>query len=413
MGGRVFASRSLAAGLIALSTLTGSTVLSVIVGAAGSPQQRPPAPLPDGPQILEAGAQRIRVVTVTKGLSHPWGLAFLPDGNILITERAGRLRIVRQGVLDPQPIPGVPTVHTVLVAGLMDIALHPQFAENKLVYLTYSKPGARGSTTALARGRFDGMALTDLHDVFVAEAWAPVEPRLRNGSYGSRIAFAPDSTLYMTVGDRQETVVVKDGKRAQDLTDDAGKVLRLRDDGTVPKDNPFVGRAGVRPEIYSYGHRNPEGLAINPATGVLWENEQGPAGGDELNVILPGRNYGWPIVSYGREYTGEYVLTGHKQAGMEEPLLFWAPTDIGISGMAFYTGDRFPAWKGSVFVGGMASARRLERLVFNAKGLPIRDEALLGELKQRIRDVRQGPDGLLYVLTDEEAGALLRIEPVQ
>ena len=167
------------------------------------------------------------------------------------------------------------------------------------------------------------------------------------------------------------------------------------------------------PKSIRTGHRNPEGLAINPATGAVWENEQGPAGGDELNVILPGRNYGWPIVSYGREYTGEYVLTGHKQAGMEEPLLFWAPTDIGISGLAFYTGDRFPAWKGSAFVGGMASARRLERLVFNAKGLPIRDEALLGELKQRIRDVRQGPDGLLYVLTDEETGALLRIEPVQ
>jgi aldose sugar dehydrogenase len=388
------------------------TLVLLAAGGGSAQQARAPA-LPDGPRVFDTAQQRIRVVTVTSGLSHPWGLAFLPDGSMLVTERAGRLRIVRNGVLDPQPIPGVPTVHTVLVAGLMDIALHPRFAENRLVYLTYSKPGERGSTTALARGRFDGTALLDVRDIFVAEAWSPIEPRLRNGSYGSRIAFAPDGTLYMTVGDRQETVVVKDGKRAQDLTDHAGKVLRLRDDGTVPSDNPFVGRPGVRPEIYSYGHRNPEGLAINPATGAVWENEQGPAGGDEVNVILPGRNYGWPIVSYGREYTGEFVQTGHKQAGFEEPLLFWAPMDIAISGMAFYTGDRFPNWKGNVFVGGMASARRLERLVFNEKGLPIRDEALLGELKQRIRDVRQGPDGLLYVLTDEESGALLRIEPAQ
>jgi glucose/arabinose dehydrogenase len=398
---------------VSLLTRSGTvTILALMIAAGVAAQQARPrvAPL-ELPVTLDTAGPQVRVVAVATGLSHPWGLAFLPDGDMLVTERLGQLRRIRHGVLDPQPIAGMPTVHTVLVAGLMDVALHPRFAENGWVYFTYSKAGARGSTTALGRGKLEGMTLTGVRDVFVAEGWAPIEPRLRNGSYGSRIVFAPDGTLFMSVGDRQESVAVKDGRRAQDLADHAGKVVRLRDDGSAPPDNPFVGKAGVLPEIYSYGHRNPEGLAIHPVTGALWENEHGPFGGDELNVILPGRNYGWPLVTYGREYSGDFVQTGHKQAGMEEPLVYWVPS-IGVSGITFYTSDRFPTWKGSVFVGGMDSSRRIDRLVFNDKGLPTRRESLLTELKQRIRDVRQGPDGHLYVLTDEDAGALLRIEPV-
>ena len=380
--------------------------LTIIAAAAGSAQQRqpigvPPVPLGDGPFIFDTAEQhKIRVVVVTKGLSRPWSLAFLPDGRILVTERPGRLRIIRDGVLDPQPIPGVPEVYTARLSGLLDVALHPRFAENKLVYLSYSKPLGNGAaTTALARGRFEGAALTDVRDIFV------VEP---NGTGASRLAFGRDGMLYMTTGGGQ-------GTRAQDPNGHGGKVLRLRDDGAAPNDNPFFGKAGYKPEIYSLGHRNAIGLAIHPETGAVWENENGPNGGDEINVILPGRNYGWPAVSYGRTYEGPRVSEIPWRESFEQPLVFWVPS-IAVSGMAFYTGGRFPAWKGNVFVGGMREGEipgtgHMERVVFNDKMEELRREALLRELRQRIRDVRQGPDGLLYVLTDEDPGALLRIEP--
>ena len=373
-------------------------------GGARSARSSPP--LPALPQTFETALYKIRVSVVANGLVHPWSLAFLPDGNLLVTEREGRLRIVRNGVLDPQPIAGVPAVRAAVLAGLLDVALHPKFAENKLLYLAYSKPGDnRLVTTAVARGRFDGAALTDVKDIFVANNWST-----STQNFGGRIAFDRNGLLYLTVGDRMEQ------DRAQKTGDHGGKVLRLRDDGSVPPDNPFVGKAGYAPEIYSLGHRSEQGLALNPATGAIWENEHGPQGGDELNIILPGRNYGWPLVTFGINYNGENISDATWRADLEPPFIYWVPS-IAVSGLSFYTGEKFPGWKGNVFVGSMFMGRtratgHIQRVVLNEKGLPVQREPLLTELKQRIRDVRPGPDGLLYVLTEEDSGALLKIEPV-
>jgi glucose/arabinose dehydrogenase len=369
--------------------------------------------LADGPQVFNSRAQKFRVVPV-KGLERPFSLAFLPDGGMLITERAGRLRIVRNGVLDPVPVSGMPAVLDRNLKGLQDIALHPKFAENGLVYFTYYKPkeGETDVATAtLARGRFDGdHALIDVTDVFVSDAWCA-------SPSAARIAFARDGTIFMAIGvpirGRAGTAQPED---SQAPFSDVGKILRLNDDGSVPEDNPFFHTAGYKPEIYALGIRNILGMAIHPETGELWEHENGPQGGDEINIVKPGRNYGWPIVSYGRAYTGE--RTGGRSGpttglvsmpGFEDPILVWLPS-IAPSGLAFYTGDQFPGWKGNIFVGGMRSTL-LQRIAMNANGV-ILQENLLTDLKQRIRDVKQGPDGLLYVLTDENKGALLRIEPV-
>ncbi len=363
-------------------------------------------PLPDKPMEFDtAEGQRIRVVVVARGLTYPWSLAFLPDGGMLVTERTGKLRIIRNGVLDPQPVAGVPASRYAgrsgdpgAVHGLMDIALHPQFAQNHFVYFTYTKPleGDR-STIALGRGRWDGKALADFRDIFVAEP----------GAGASRIAFGRDGTIFMTNG----------GNDPQAPNSDGGKVLRLRDDGSAPSDNPFIGRDGYKPEIYSLGHRTSLGLAIHPGTGDVWQNENGPNGGDEINIIKPGRNYGWPIVSYGRTYQGPWQSGRPMHENFEPPVVFWMPS-IAISGMAFYTGNRLPKWKGDVFVGSMRTGEipgtgHLERILFNEKMEELRRESLLVDLRQRIRDVRQGPDELLYVLTDAEDGAVLRIEPAQ
>jgi aldose sugar dehydrogenase len=366
-----------------------------------APQGIKVPPLPDKPvEFQTAEGQDIQVVVVAKGLAHPWSLAFLPDGTMLITERAGRLRAVRNGVLDPQPIAGVPAVRAVGLAGLMDVALHPKFSENHFIYLTYTKPlNNDQGTVALARGVWTGTELKDVRDVFVGAG----------GSGGaSRIAFGQDGTLYMTAGGGQ-------GNGAQDPNSHAGKVLRLRDDGTVPSDNPFVGRQGYKPEVFSLGHRNSLGLAVHPGSGEVWENENGPNGGDEINIIRPGRNYGWPIVSYGRTYPGPWQSEQFWQKGFEQPVVFWVPS-IAVSGMMFYTGDRLPKWKGDVFVGGMRTGEvpgtgHLERILFNENMEELRRESLLVPLRQRIRDVRQGPDELIYLLTDADEGAVLRIEP--
>jgi glucose/arabinose dehydrogenase len=353
-----------------------------------------------------AEQHKIRVVVLAKGFAHPWSLAFLPDGNMLVTERAGKLRIVRHGVLDPEPVGGVPAVQVTSLWGLMDIALHPQFAQNKQVYLSYLKPLGNGPRTlAIARGRFEGKSLTDVKDIFVAEP-PTAGP--------SRIAFGLDGTLFVTT--------TTDDVRSQDPNEYSGKVLRLRDDGSVPPDNPFVGRAGYRPEIYSLGHRSQVGLAVHPETGAVWSTEHGRMGGDEMNVILPGRNYGFPTVSYGRNYDGAKTSDKPWQDGFEQPIVYWVPS-IAPAGLAFYTADRFPAWKGNVFVGGLQRGRiahtgRLERVVFNRRGEEIRRESLLTELRKRVRDVRQGPDGLLYLLVEDDVAgdggetALLRIEPL-
>ena len=366
-----------------------------------APQGIPPVPLPEKPlQFHTAEGQDIRVGVVARGLVHPWSLAFLPDGGLLVTERPGRLRIVRDGVLDRRPLAGVPTVRAMGLSGLMDVALHPRFAENHYVYLTYTKPvGDEQATLALARGRFDGGALTDVRDIFVAGP----------GTGGaSRIAFGLDGSLFMTTGGGG-------GNGAQDPNSYAGKVLRLRDDGTVPSDNPFVGRAGCKPEVYSLGHRNSLGLAVQPGTGDVWQNENGPNGGDEINIIRAGRNYGWPLVSYGRTYPGPKQSEQPWREAFEQPIVFWVPS-IAVSGMTFYTGNRLPKWKGDVFVGGMRTGEipgtgHLERILFNEKMEELRRESLLAEMRQRIRDVRQGPDELLYLLTDADDGAVLRIEP--
>ena len=366
-----------------------------------APQGIPPVPLPEKPlEFHTAEGQDIRVVVVARGLVHPWSLAFLPDGGLLVTERPGRLRIVRGGVLDRRPLAGVPTVRATGLSGLMDVALHPRFAENHYVYLTYTKPvGDEQATLALARGRFDGGALTDVRDIFVAGP----------GTGGaSRIAFGLDGSLFMTTGGGG-------GNGAQDPNSYAGKVLRLRDDGTVPSDNPFVGRAGYKPEVYSLGHRNSLGLAVQPGTGDVWQNENGPNGGDEINIIRAGRNYGWPLVSYGRTYQGPKQSEQPWREAFEQPIVFWVPS-IAVSGMTFYTGNRLPKWKGDVFVGGMRTGEipgtgHLERILFNEKMEELRRESLLAEMRQRIRDVRQGPDELLYLLTDADDGTVLRIEP--
>jgi glucose/arabinose dehydrogenase len=366
-----------------------------------------PPPLPHSPLNLESAEERnLRVVVLARDLEQPWATAFLPDGTVLVTERSGRLRTIRDGHLDPVPVPGVPRVQTGGprgLQGLMDIALHPRFAENKWVYLVYHKPvdGGAGATT-LARGTWTGTALADVEDIFESGA---------TETEASRIAFGRDGMLYMTISAPGSPHV----RRSQDPDDYAGKVVRLRDDGSIPADNPFVNRPGYKPGIFTLGHRNGHGLAVNPETGELWETEQGPSGGDELNVLRAGRNYGWPLVSYGRDYWGSAVSTTPSRPGMEDPSVVWLPS-IGLTGMTFYTGDRFPHWKRNVFVaglreGGIPRTGQLQRIVFNERWEELRREPLLMELKQRIRDVRQGPDGLLYVLTAEEDGALLRIEP--
>ena len=324
---------------------------------------------------------------------------------MLVTETPGRLRIVRNGTLDPEPIAGVPAVHRVALVGLMDIALHPKFAENGLVYLSYAKVNDAGlATTALARGRFADHALVDVKDIFIANTWSK-----SSADFGGRMAFHPDGTLYFSVGERMETA------RAQKPADHGGKILRLRDDGSVPPDNPFVGQAGYDPAIYSMGHRNPQGLAIQPSTGVLWATEHGPLGGDELNLIRAGHNYGWPLVTFGLNYDGTKVSDLTSRPDLESPLVYWVPS-IGPSGLAFYSGNKFPAWRDNAFVGGMTMGRsrgtgQLQRLWFNQRGQVILREPLLVDLHQRIRSVYQGPDDLLYVLTEENNGAILKIEP--
>ncbi len=359
-----------------------------------------------GPFVLDTAEQhKIRVTVVTKGLVHPWSLAFLPDGSMLVTERPGRLRIIRDGILDPKPISGVPAVRTQGNGGLMDIALHPRFAENHLVYLTYDKPVENGKgAPTVTRGRLEGGVLTDLREILVTDAWEG------NSGLSARIAFGRDGMLYVATGGNIGWV-------AQEPSSLRGKILRVRDDGSAPPDNPFVGRTGYKPEIYTLGHRNSLGLMVHPLTGALWNNENGPNGGDKINIILPGRNYGWPVVSFGRDYAGPRVSDHPTREGMETPIVVWIPS-IAVAGMAVYTGDRFPAWKNNVFVGSMRTGEipgtgHLERIVFNEKTEELRRESLLGELKQRIRDVHQGPDGYLYLLTDEDDGALLRIEPTQ
>lgn len=387
------------------AAIVAGTMALALCGSAAA-QSRQSTPIPRLPQVYETDVLTIRVVEVAGGLANPWSMAWLPNGDLLVTERPGRLRIVRDGRLDPTPIPGVPEVRRTVLGGLLDVLLHPEFETNGFVYLSYSKGGEDGlSTTAIARGRFDGSALHDVRDIFVAENWS-TSPT----NFGGRMVFGRDRMLYIAVGERQEQ------ERAQDTMQHGGKVLRLRDDGSVPPDNPFVGKDGYLPEIYTLGHRSPQGLAVHPETGALWENEHGPLGGDEINIVLSGRNYGWPLVTFGKDYDGTPISDRTVQEGLEPPFMYWVPS-IAISGLSFYTGDRLAGWQGNAFVGSMMEGRtratgHVQRITFE-NGQPIQREPILAQLRQRIRDVRPGPDGLLYVLTDENPGVLLRIEPAE
>ncbi|HSJ30473.1 MAG TPA: PQQ-dependent sugar dehydrogenase [Longimicrobiales bacterium] len=339
-----------------------------------------------------------RTINVVEGLEHPWGMAFLPDGAILITERPGRLRIVREGVLDPRPISGVPEVYARGQGGLLDVAIHPDFADNRFVYLSYSKPGLdRSATTAVIRGRLEGNALTNVEEIIEAKAW-----RNAGQHFGSRFAFDRDGFLYITIGERGEM------QAAQDLTNHQGTVLRLHDDGRVPADNPFVGRSDALPEIFTYGNRSPQGLTVHPQTGELWEVEHGPRGGDEINLLRAGANYGWPVITYGINYNGEKISDIQAKEGMEQPLHYWVPS-IATSGIAIYAGDRFPSWRGDVFVGGLAG-QHLARVRLDADRRKVEEEKLLEGIG-RVRDVRSGPDGYLYLLIDAPDAPLVRIEP--
>ena len=409
---------------IALASLLASAV--VTVPASVLAQQPPnigiaPVQLTESSYVFDTAEQhKIRVVVVAKGLKHPFSVALLPSGDALVSERGVALRLVHNAAgaggkpseLDPQPVGGVPPLEPAYRnGGLHDVVLHPQFAQNKLIYFTYNKPGnppppdakppiRRESKVSLMRAKFSGSAFTQVEELLSAES---------GSTSGSRIAFGKDGLIYMTTG-------APFGDQAQHLDSLYGKVLRVREDGKPAADNPFAGRADARPEVFSMGHRDQLGLTVHPVTGAVLNAEHGPNGGDEVNTILPGRNYGWPKVSFGRNYDGPRISESPVAEGIEQPTILWLPS-IGPSGLTFYLGDRLPAWKGNLFVG---SVRRgevprtggLERVVVNDKLEELRRETLLTELHQRIRDVRQGPDGLLYVLTDEDDGALLRIEPV-
>ena len=427
--------------------LAGAALLCAIMAGLAGAQGRggiPVPALPDQPWEYQTANAKIRVRVLTAGLENPWSLEFLPDASILITERNGRLRHFKDGKLSA-PVAGLPAVVSDnFISGLHDIKLHPDFARNRLVYWVYNKGegaagagggrngatagagggaagagaagagggrgaaagagGARGGggggarTLTVARGVFDGTALTNVEDII----------RMPGASTVSRMLFLPDGTvLVSTYGEPQQ--------QAQDKMGFAGKILRYNADGTIPKDNPFVGKEGYRPEIYTLGHRTPESLVWHEPTRTIWESEMGPNGGDEINVIKAGGNYGWPLVSLGRSYAGPYQPGGFQAEGMTAPVVNFVPS-ISTTGMTFYTGDRFPEWKGNLFVGGVRYGEvpgtgRIQRIVFNAAMEETRRETLLEDKHWRIRDIRQGPDGLLYVITDESKGALLRIEP--
>lgn len=350
-----------------------------------------------------------RVVTVVEGLEHPWSIAFLPGGDMLVTEQAGRLRIVRDGELLPDAVPGVPPVLFRGQGGLLDVVPHPDFASNRLLYLTFSRPGAdeesRG-TTAVVRGRFEDDRLVDVEEIFEARS----EGR---GHYGSRLAFDGRGHLFITVGDRQASSSGDlESHPAQDLSDHHGTINRIHEDGAIPEDNPFVDHETARPEIWSYGHRNSQGLAIHPETGDVWATEHGPQGGDELNLIRPGLNYGWPVIGFGVNYrSGSTIHEGTHREGMERPVHVWVPS-IATSGLLLYTGDRFPEWRGDLFVGGLRG-QQLARLELDGREVVL-EETLAYDLG-RIRDVRQGPDGFIYLAIDDGDGAptpILRLEPV-
>ncbi|MBR9989720.1 MAG: PQQ-dependent sugar dehydrogenase [Gemmatimonadetes bacterium] len=370
----------------------------LVLGASAASAQAP---------VMPSVHHDYRVVTVAEGLEHPWGIASLPGGDMLVTERPGRLRIIRNGSLLLDAVPGVPAVLAQGQGGLLDVVPHPDFESNRLIYLSFSKPieGGEGATTAVVRGRFENDRLTNVEEIFEAVSRG-------RGHYGSRIAFDGSGHVFITVGDRQAPSTGDlSAHPAQDLSNHHGTTIRLHDDGRVPADNPFVGRAGALPEIWSYGHRNAQGLAVHPVTGDVWSNEHGPQGGDEVNLVKAGLNYGWPVVGYGVNYrSGTAIHEGTHRDDMEAPVHVWVPS-IAASGMMIYTGTRFPGWQGDMFVGGLAG-EQLARLELD--GTRIVNEETLVRGMGRIRDVRQGLDGYIYLAIDHRGGeptAIVRLEP--
>jgi glucose/arabinose dehydrogenase len=415
-------------------TLAGAVAVAALLAGTGLAQNPPPAGRggppgggpenglnvrpPNDPAQKPAFAGQTRapeqklgvafdVVALSEGLANPWGLAFLPDGKMLLTERAGRLRVVTADGKLSEPVAGLPAVDARGQGGLLDVTLDPAFQKNQLIYWSYAEPGDNGNNTAVARGRFVDGAAPRVENVQVIFRQ---EPKLVSGlHFGGRLVFGRDGTLFVTLGERS---ILEGRVQAQKLDSLLGKIVRINADGSVPKDNPFVGKAGVRPEIWSYGHRNVQGATLHPTTGELWEVEHGARGGDELNIARKGRDYGWPTITYGIEYAGGPVGEGIQQkAGMEQPRYYWDPV-IAPSGLLFYTGNLFPAWKDSLFVGGLGSTN-LVRLSLKGEQV-VGEERLLQDLqpaRERIRNVRQGPDGAIYLLTDSAKGRLLKLVP--
>ena len=396
--------------------------IAIFLGALAAPfAQTPPAP------IVKTALHDFKVETVVGGLVHPFAMAFTPEGDLLVTERPGRLRIVRKGVLVAAPVAGLPDVLALghggmpqdgrEQPGMRDVVLHPDFASNRLIYISYTKPGANGlGNLAVARGRFEHDRLSDVKEIFHADA--PGNGSDRSSQWGGRLAFDRRGYLFITVGDRQwPSAGDLAAHPAQDLSRHNGKTVRLHDDGRVPADNPFVGRSGVRPEIWTYGHRNAQGLAVHPETGDVWLDEHGPQGGDELNLIRPGLNYGWPVIGFGVNYrTGLAIHEGTQKYGMEPPRHVWVPS-IGVTGMLFYTAQKFAGWKGDMIVASLAG-QRLVRLRLDGQRV-IAEETLIRGMG-RLRDVQQGPDGLVYVAVDGDARGfdgsptpILRLVPVE
>jgi glucose/arabinose dehydrogenase len=393
-----------AASLVALAGATPAVAQRAIeMGGEGNfrapvAPSLPAPPLPEAPVDVVTAEQNIRVSVLARGLANPWSMVFPSENEVLIAERGGAIRVVRDGVLDPEPVVGGPAVSPQGLSGF-ELALHPNFAENRWVYFTYPRllDGDQKATT-LSRARWDGQAFQDLEVLFTADAGL---------AGGARLAFGHDGSLYMSMT----------GNDPQDPSTLGGKVLRLTEDGGAPDDNPFVGREGYRPEIYTMGHRVIIGLAVHPDTGEVWATENGPNGGDELNRLTPGGNYGWPLVSLGRDYQGDWHSGRFQMEGYIDPVTYWTPS-IAASGLVFYRGDKLPGWTGDVLVGSLrtgeiAGTGHIERIVFNLEMQEMRRESLLEDWRQRIRDIRQGPDGLLYALTDSEDGALLKIEPAE
>jgi glucose/arabinose dehydrogenase len=388
--------------MIAITSTAASSMARCRVIAAGAAVAMvtcaAPKPRASENDVFDSERQRFRVVTLVRGLDHPWGLAFLPGGDMLITGRPGRLLRVDGTTLQPRTVRGLPAIAAIGQGGLLDVALHPEFASNRLVYLSFTGADEDGVGTEVARGRLAGDALEDVEVIFRAL------PKSRGGRhFGSRLLFDADGRLLITLGERG------DRPRAQDIGDHAGSVIRINDDGSVPADNPFVATAGARPEIYTYGNRNVQGIALDPASGRVWAHEHGPQGGDEVNILASGRNYGWPVITYGRNYVlGTKIGEGTHKEGMEQPLHYWTPS-IAPSGMTLYTGDKFPAWRSNLFVGAL-KYRLLVRLEVRDQQI-VHEERLLEGVLGRIRDVRTGPDGYIYVLTDHDDGVLARLEP--